>query len=227
MLFWFTSKFKKLPFKQSKTPLLIRSSHERKQKIPVELLKPDPKLGNPGDVVYVWPGYMRHALFPKRMANYYILEGKVKKTLQSPEEMYKLFSGGHITLALLGKSYDRKEKNKEKLEFLLKYFHDLLTKLSILNHIPTITFECQLANAARSTTELKRPLKLEEVLGKIQEYGDIVIDKSNAKWQNIDSNEIIRIGKYVCLVSVNEVNKTVPIKVEVNPLIEEEIKLID
>ncbi|KAJ2498965.1 hypothetical protein GGH96_003890 [Coemansia sp. RSA 1972] len=57
-------------FQARLSTLVIQRGMKRKAKIPVTLLKDIPNVGTVGNVISVHRAYMRHQLFPKRLAEY-------------------------------------------------------------------------------------------------------------------------------------------------------------
>ncbi|CAG8730008.1 3139_t:CDS:2, partial [Dentiscutata heterogama] len=95
------------------------SRNARKRKIAVQLIQPLSSLGNKGDIVKVSPGYMRHRLYPNRVANYYIprprnrLSEDIPRTVRINEEppSKESFSDMWISFLLKEASKDSSDQN--------------------------------------------------------------------------------------------------------------------
>ncbi|GBB85160.1 hypothetical protein RclHR1_11710002 [Rhizophagus clarus] len=196
----------------------IFSRAAKYRKITIELLEPVKNLGNEGDIVKVKPGYMRNDLYPNRKANYFIpTKGKNKLSRsEGPSQIHQLSKGGQITLAVLGKPYIDKKNNAPKV---LKYFKETQKKIAILNHIPSLTFECDLDGDVNNPTKLKDPVKLEYVLDRIKSEHNISMNLEDIEFHEINSSEIDLTGNYKCLFHFREIQHSVSVKIVVKPSI--------
>ncbi|CAB4406562.1 unnamed protein product [Rhizophagus irregularis] len=196
----------------------IFSRAVRYRKVSIELLEHVKNLGNEGNIVKVKPGYMRNDLYPNRKANYYIPTKGKNKLLQSegPSQIHQISKGGQITLAVLGKSYVDKKNNAPKV---LKYFKETQKKIAILNHIPSLTFECDLDGDANNPTKLRNSVKLEDILNRIKSEYFISLNLDDIEFHETNSSEINRTGDYKCLFHFREIQHTISVKIIVKPSI--------
>jgi hypothetical protein len=109
-----------------------------------------------------------------------------------------------------------KKNNAPKV---LKYFKETQKKIAILNHIPSLTFECDLDGDVNNPIKLKNPVKLEDILNRIKSEYYISLNLDDIEFYGINSSEIGWTGDHKCLFHFREIQHTVSVKIVVNPLI--------
>ncbi|CAG8532469.1 hypothetical protein C2G38_2168128 [Gigaspora rosea] len=193
------------------------SRNARKRKIAVQLIQPLSSLGNKGDIVKVSPGYMRHRLYPNRVANYYIPRGpKENNSEDGKKQIHLLAKSGQITLALFGQPYKSGKKLHESdNQYVMQYFHDLQKTLSKLNHSRHFIFERESAKDPNDLSILKSPVTREDIVDKIKESLDLSININDIEFQQDISNMIQNSGNHTCFVSFREIDHKVPLKLVV------------
>jgi len=109
-----------------------------------------------------------------------------------------------------------KKKNAPRV---LQYFKEIQKKIAILNHIPSLDFDCDLDGDLNVPTKLKNPVKLEDILNRIKNSYDITLNLNDIEFHEINSDEIHWTGNYKCLFNFREIQHKVPVKIIVRPSI--------
>ncbi|KAJ2743691.1 poly(A)-binding protein binding protein [Coemansia sp. BCRC 34301] len=175
-------------------PLLLARSHvlilqrglKKKVKIPITLLKDIPRIGQAGAVVHVHKAYMRHELYPKRLADYVVLRtGPLDRSKAEKE----------VAPDASQEQTDRQEKvhslalrNQETLGWIVR--------------LKPIVFERSVvvaeAGAEEGAQAIYGSLTKADVLKELAEAHGIVIDKESLTMDD----KIKSVGEYTCVVKL-------------------------
>ncbi|KAJ2882945.1 poly(A)-binding protein binding protein [Coemansia aciculifera] len=175
------------PLIQVRSPVLIlQRGLKKKAKIPITLLKDIPRVGQAGAVVHVHKAYMRHELYPKRLADYVIAR-------VGPLDRSKAVEV--ITPDLSQEQASRQEK-----------VHSLALRnqetLGRIVRLEPIVFERSVVVAESGTEEgtqaIYGSLTKADVLKELADAHGIVIDK-----EALTMDEKIKsVGEYTCVVKL-------------------------
>ncbi|KAJ2365488.1 hypothetical protein IW150_006199 [Coemansia sp. RSA 2607] len=180
-------------FVQTHSPIqIIRRGLKKKSKIPVTLLKDIPRVGSAGAVIQVNKAYMRHELFPKRLATYVeVRGGPLDRTKAAADEAAKAESSSL--------SRDGIDMQK-KIHSLALTNQDIISRITKLE---PLVFERNVVPSGESGAEedvqaIYGSLVKSDVIRELAEKHGIVIDK-DALTMN---DKIKSIGEYTCVVKL-------------------------
>ncbi|KAJ2889392.1 hypothetical protein IWW38_004740 [Coemansia aciculifera] len=177
------------PLIRARAPVLvIQRGLKKKVKVPITLLQDIPRIGQAGAVVHVHKAYMRHELYPKRLADYVITRVGPLDRSKAVEEVAPDASQERI---------DR----QEKVHSLALRNQDTLSRIVQLE---PIVFERSVvvADAETGSEEgiqaIYGSLTKADVLKELAEAHGIVIDKESLTMDD----KIKSVGEYTCVVKL-------------------------
>ncbi|RHZ79604.1 hypothetical protein Glove_143g32 [Diversispora epigaea] len=200
-------------------PLFI-TRNTKKRKIVIKLLRDHETLGKKDDIVYVKPGYMRHRLYPQRIANYYIRKGSDIET-EGQKQIHLLAKGGQLTLAIHGTGYSPVVKGVPRSianddQYVTLYFEEIQKKIAKLRHLEKLEFN-------RISAEKDDPKIIRDSVGtldiayKIKEKCDLSFNQDDIEFQN-DNDKITRAGDYICNFCFRDIDMKIPVKVSIKSI---------
>ncbi|KAI7833411.1 hypothetical protein BX661DRAFT_178338 [Kickxella alabastrina] len=174
---------------QTRQPVLvIQRGMKKKSKIPVTLLKDIPRVGSAGSVIQVNKAYMRHELYPKRMAEYVLTrEGPLDRTKAVEKESGTAPSRTHVEAQQ--KVHSMALSNQETIGLIMK--------------LQPLVFERKVVVAADGGAEegvqaIYGSLAKTDVIKALAEEHGIVIDKDALSMDD----KIKSVGEYRCVVKL-------------------------
>ncbi|KAJ1725316.1 hypothetical protein LPJ53_000543 [Coemansia erecta] len=180
-------------FVQTRSPVqVIRRGLKKKSKIPVTLLKDIPRVGSAGAVIQVNKAYMRHELFPKRLAAYVeVRGGPLDRTKAAADEVAK------AAASLL--SQDGVDM-QQKVHSLALTNQDIISRITKLE---PLVFERNVVPSGESGGEgeaqaIYGSLVKGDVIRELAEKHGIVIDKDALNM----NDKIKSVGEYTCVVKL-------------------------
>ncbi|KAJ2493227.1 poly(A)-binding protein binding protein [Coemansia sp. RSA 2050] len=176
------------PLAQTRSSVLIlQRGLKKKAKIPITLLKDIPRVGQAGAVVHVHKAYMRHELYPKRLADYVIAR-------VGPLDRSKAVEVVAPDLSL------EQANRQEKVHLLALQNQETLSRVVKLE---PIVFERSVVVAVESGAEegaqaIYGSLTKADVLKELADVHGIVIDKDALTMDE----KIKSVGEYTCVVKL-------------------------
>ncbi|CAG8623494.1 8902_t:CDS:2 [Acaulospora morrowiae] len=221
--------YKTLHLNCDKPPCIFRNvikplflcRYAKKRKTAVKLLMDFETLGKKDDIVLVKPGYMRHRLYPQRIADYYIHKGR-KEIQEGQKQIHLLSKGGQLTLAIYGTGYSSVIRGVPSSiakddQYVTQYFGEIQRKMATLNHINRLVFKQKpIENADNDSSEIQEPVTVEHVYRKIRYEHGITFNTDDMELQGDGtSGQIQQPGEYNCNFCFREIEIKVPVKIVV------------
>ncbi|KAJ2777306.1 poly(A)-binding protein binding protein [Coemansia interrupta] len=180
-------------FALARSPVqVIQRGLKKKSKIPVTLLKDIPRVGSAGAVIQVNKAYMRHELFPKRLAAYVeVRGGPLDRTKAAADEAAKAAAS---------------PLSKDGVDMQQRVHSLALTNQDIISRIAKLeplVFERNVVPSGESGGEgeaqaIYGSLVKGDVIRELSEKHGIVIDKDALSM----NDKIKSVGEYTCVVKL-------------------------